>query len=303
MELYMNDDQYTMKNPLHCFPVPPFQQKPLHPPGLESEMNPLPDYGERSYRGSGRLKGRRALVTGGDSGIGRAVALAFAREGADVAIAHMPEEQKDGDSIIALLRSEGFKAISFAVDLRNEEACLSLISDTQRELGGIDILVNNAAYQMSHENGILDISTEEFDRTLKTNLYAMFWLTKAVLPIMAAGATVINTSSIEAYQPDATLAAYAMTKGAIVNFTKGVAQQSIERGIRVNSVAPGPVWTPLIPATLPPEAAKNFGRAQSPMKRPAQPIELAPAYVFLASQESSYVNGHILGVTGGTPTN
>jgi NAD(P)-dependent dehydrogenase (short-subunit alcohol dehydrogenase family) len=299
----MPTDQYTMRNPLDQYPIPKFPQPPQRVPGSENEMNPRPDYGESTYRGSGRLQGRRALITGGDSGIGRAVSLAFAREGADVVFSHMEEEARDAETIAARIQGEGRKGIACSVDLREERQCLELVERAKRELGGIDILVNNAAFQMNHKGGILEISTEEFDRTLKTNLYAMFWLSKAVFASMPPGGCIINTASIEAYQPDASLLAYAMTKGAIVTFTKALALQGVARGIRVNAVAPGPVWTPLIPATMEPETVVNFGAEESPMKRPAQPAELAPSYVFLASQESSYVNGHILGVTGGTPTN
>ena len=269
-------------------------------PGETSEMDDKPDHGEESYVGSGKLEGKRALITGGDSGIGRAVAIAFAREGADVVIAYLPEEEEDAQTTLQHVRDAGRKAVGIGGDIRDEEHCRSLVERTVSELGGIDVLVNNAAYQMAQEDGLAAITTEQLDRVLKTNLYAMFWLSKFALEHMSAGATIINTSSIQAYQPSPQLLDYAVTKAGIVNFTKGLAQQVAERGIRVNTVAPGPIWTPLIPATMPDEKVEEFG-AQTPLGRAGQPAELAPAYVFLASQESSFITGERIGVTGGQP--
>ncbi|PYC64806.1 NAD(P)-dependent dehydrogenase [Streptomyces tateyamensis] len=263
-------------------------------------MQPQPDHGETSYRGSGRLTGRVALITGGDSGIGRAVALAFAREGADVAICHLPQEQADAEITGALIEQAGRRALLVAGDLRDEEFCTGLPQQCLTRLGGLDILVNNAAYQMSQPDGLTAISTGQFDRVMRTNLYGMFWLTKAVLPHLRAGASIVNTASVQAYKPSPHLLDYAMTKAAIVAFTQGLAQQLAPQGIRVNAVAPGPVWTPLIPATMDEEKVAHFGE-QSPLGRPAQPAEMAPAYVFLASPEASYITGEIVNATGGTP--
>ncbi len=295
----MAESQTTQRNPVDQYPQPEMPEQTLEHPGLESDMQPRPDYGEQTYRGSGRLEGKRAIITGGDSGIGRAVALAFAREGADVLLSYLEEEEPDAQETARVVEASGRKAVRLAGDLRDEAHCERIVERAVAELGGLEILVNNAAYQMSRD-GIESITAEELDRTFRTNIYAMFFLSKAALRHMRPGATIINSSSVEAYKPEPALLDYAATKGAIVNFTKGLAQEVIQRGIRVNSVAPGPVWTPLIPATMPAEQVKSFG-AQSPIGRPAQPAELAPAYVFLASQESSYVNGETLGVTGGMP--
>jgi NAD(P)-dependent dehydrogenase (short-subunit alcohol dehydrogenase family) len=286
------------QNPTDQQPKPPYPEQRQSPPGLEAEMRPQPDYGLESYRGSGRLLDKAALVTGGDSGIGRAVALAFAREGADVLISYLDEEP-DARQTVRVIEEAGRKAIAVPGDIGDEAHCRRLIRRAIGELGHLDILVNNAAYQMTRE-GIAGISSEEFDRTLRTNLYAMFYLCKAALPEMREGGTVINTTSIQAYQPSPSLLAYAMTKGAIVTFTKGLAQDAIERGIRVNAVAPGPVWTPLVVSTMPEDHTSQFGE-NTPMGRAAQPAELAPLYVFLASQESSYITGEVVGVTGGKP--
>ena len=293
-------DQYTKQDPTTQYPQPPFGEQKLQEPGLESEMDPKPDYGEETYRGSGRLEGRKAIITGGDSGIGRAVALAFAREGADVLISYLDEEP-DADETARVVEAAGRKAVKVPGDIRDESHCQAVIQRAVDEFGGIDVLVNNAAYQMVQPGGIADITTEQFDRVFKTNIYATFWLSKAAIPHMRAGGSIINTCSIEGYQPMPGLLDYASTKGAIITFTKGLAQGLISRGIRVNSVAPGPVWTPLIPATMPAEQVSQFGQSESPMGRPAQPAELAPPYVFLASQESSYVSGETIGVTGGAP--
>jgi NAD(P)-dependent dehydrogenase (short-subunit alcohol dehydrogenase family) len=286
------------QNPTDQQPKPPYPEQRQSPPGLEAEMRPQPDYGLESYRGSGRLLDKVAIVTGGDSGIGRAVALAFAREGADVLISYLDEEP-DARQTVRVVEEAGRKAIAEAGDIGDEAHCRQLVRRAVGELGHLDILVNNAAYQMTRE-GIAGISSEEFDRTLRTNLYAMFYLCKAALPEMREGGTIINTTSIQAYQPSPSLLAYAMTKGAIVTFTKGLAQDAIERGIRVNAVAPGPVWTPLVVSTMPEDHTSQFGE-NTPMGRAAQPAELAPLYVFLASQESSYITGEVIGVTGGKP--
>jgi NAD(P)-dependent dehydrogenase (short-subunit alcohol dehydrogenase family) len=293
-------DQYTQQDPTTQYPQPPFSEHNRQEPGLEAEMDPKPDYGEETYRGSGRLEGKKAIITGGDSGIGRAVALAFAREGADVLISYLDEEA-DADETARVVSSAGRKAIKVPGDIRDESHCQAIIQRAVDEFGGIDVLVNNAAYQMAQPGGIADITTEQFDRVFKTNIYAMFWLSKAAIPHMRVGGSIINTCSIEGYQPMPALLDYASTKGAIITFTKGLAQGLISQGIRVNSVAPGPVWTPLIPATMPAEQVAQFGQSESPMGRPAQPAELAPPYVFLASQESSYVSGETIGVTGGAP--
>lgn len=288
-----------MQDPKTQFPRPEQPEQQLEHPGSEAEMTPRPDYGETSYRGRSRLEGRRALITGGDSGIGRAVALAFAREGADVVIAHLPEESDDAAETLAAVREAGRKGASVAGDLTDPTFGASLVERTVAELGGIDILVNNAAYQMSHE-GLADLSDEEVEHTFSTNIVAMFRTSRAALEHMPPGGAIINTASEQAYSPKPSLLAYAATKAAIVNFTQNLAQLAIEQGVRVNAVAPGPVWTPLIPATMPVEEVKSFG-SQAPLGRAAQPVELAPAYVFLASQEASYVAGETLAVTGGTP--
>nr|WP_239565033.1 SDR family oxidoreductase [Saccharothrix algeriensis] len=261
-------------------------------------MTPEPDHGESSYRGAGRLTDRKAVITGGDSGIGRAVAIAFAREGADLVLSYLPEEQEDAERTAELVREAGREAVLVPGDLTDEAACRQLVERAVAEFGRIDVLVNNAAYQMSQDEGLLGISSEQFDRVLKTNLYAMFWLCKAAVPHLRPGSCIVNTSSIQAYQPSPQLMDYAATKAAIVNFTKALSADLAERGIRVNSVAPGPVWTPLIPATMPAEKVDSFG-GDTPLGRAGQPAELAPAYVFFASQESSYITGEVLGVTGG----
>jgi NAD(P)-dependent dehydrogenase (short-subunit alcohol dehydrogenase family) len=295
----MAPDQTTTQDPTTQFPRPEQPEQQLEHPGRESEMEPRPDYGEDSYKGSGRLEGRRALITGGDSGIGRAVALAFAREGADVVISHLPEERDDADETLRVVKASGRKGLALPGDLTDPGYCREIVERTVAELGGVDIVVNNAAYQMSHE-GLEDISDEEIEHTFDTNIIAMFRICKAALEHLQPGSAIINTASEQAYQPSPNLLAYAATKGAIVNFTKNLGQTLIERGIRVNGVAPGPVWTPLIPATMPVEKVKSFGE-QSPIGRAAQPVELAPAYVFLASQESSYIAGETIAVTGGVP--
>ncbi|MEV7180683.1 SDR family oxidoreductase [Kitasatospora sp. NPDC093679] len=293
-------DQYTPQDPTEQYPRPPQPEQSQPHPGSGERMQPEPDYGETSYRGSGRLAGRVALVTGGDSGIGRAVALAFAREGADVAFCHLPEEQDDAGVTARLIEGAGQRALPIAGDLRSEEFCSALPGRCVDGLGALDVLVNNAAYQMAQPDGLTSISTEQFDRVMRTNLYGMFWLTKAALAHLRPGSSVINSASVQAYKPSPHLLDYAMTKAGIVAFTQGLAQQLAPDGIRVNAVAPGPVWTPLIPATMDEEKVAHFGE-QSPMGRPAQPAEMAPAYVFLASQEASYITGEIVNATGGTP--
>lgn len=297
----MAKDQYTPQDPRTRYPRPDEQhgQQQEHP-GSTEEMEPRPDHGEDTYRGTGRLTGRTAVITGGDSGIGRAVAVAFAREGADVLVSYLEEEEADAKETAELVRQAGRRAIQVAGDITSERQCERVIERAVTEFGHIDVLVNNAAFQMSQQDGILGISTEQFDRVVKTNLYAMFWLCKAAVPHMSPGASIINTSSIQASQPSAELMDYAMTKAGIVTFTKALSADLVGRGIRVNSVAPGPVWTPLIPATMPAEKVDSFG-AQTPMGRAGQPAELAPVFVFFASQESSYVTGEVLGVTGGQP--
>jgi NAD(P)-dependent dehydrogenase (short-subunit alcohol dehydrogenase family) len=296
----MPEDQTTTQDPTTQHPRPEQPELQIEHPGHEDELEPRADHGEGSYRGSGRLEGRKALITGGDSGIGRAVALAFAREGADVAISHLPEEQDDADETVNLVEDAGRTAVSLPGDLADEVYCRDIVDRTVGELGGIDILVNNAAYQMAHEGGLEEISTEELEHTFRTNIFALFHTCKAALAHMQPGAAIVNTASEQAYQPSPSLLAYAATKAAIVNFSKGLAQDVIERGIRVNIVAPGPIWTPLIPATMPADQVKSFGQ-QAPMGRAGQPAEVAPAYVFLVSQEASYITGETIGVTGGTP--
>jgi len=288
------------QDPTKAFPGPEQQgEEQLEHPGLSREMDLRPDYGEDTYRGSGKLADKRALITGGDSGIGRAVALAFAREGADVLISYLDSEEEDAQETCRLVEKAGRKAVRVPGDIRDEQHCAELVERAVADLGGLDILVNNAAYQMSQE-GIADISTEQFDQVMKTNVYAMFWLCKAAIPHLQAGSAIINTTSIQAYQPSPQLLDYATTKAAILNFTKGLAQELAPQGIRVNAVAPGPVWTPLIPATMPPDKVEQFG-ADTPLGRAGQPAELAPAYVFLASTDSSYITGERIGATGGNP--
>jgi NAD(P)-dependent dehydrogenase (short-subunit alcohol dehydrogenase family) len=278
-------------------PKPPYPKQDQPMPGSEQEMQPKADHGEQSYRGHGRLEGKSALITGGDSGIGRAVAIAFAREGADVAISYLAAEERDAKESERLVRDAGRRALLLPGDITSEQHCGELVERTVREFGKLDILVNNAAFQTTHEK-IDEFTSEEFDRTMKTNIYAMFWLCRAAVPRMQSGATIINVASIQAYRPSPMLLAYAPTKAAIVNFTKALGQMAMERGIRVNAVAPGPVWTPLIPSTMPEEKTKNFGK-DTAFERPAQPAEIAPLFVFLASEESRYMAGEVIAVTGG----
>ena len=279
-------------------PEPPFPKQKQPMPGLTGKMKPVPDHGEESYKGSGRLKGKRAIIIGGDSGIGRAVAIAYAREGADVLISYL-EEHVDAEETKRLIQDAGRKAVLVAGDIQNADHCRKIIDTAVAELGGIDILVNNAAHQASFKD-IGEISDEEWELTFKVNIHAMFYLTKAAVPLMKPGSAIINTASINSDVPNPTLLAYATTKGAIQNFTAGLAQLLAEKEIRANTVAPGPVWTPLIPASMPEEKVQNFG-SQVPMKRPAQSCELAPVYVLLATSEASYVSGATVAVTGGKP--
>ena len=290
-----------MQDPRTQYPQPPFAKQPQQAPGLASAMKPVPDHGEESYVGHGRLTGRKALVTGADSGVGRAAAIAFAREGADVALSFMEAEHGDAAEVAKLVEAEGRKAVLIPGDITNEGFCGKLVAQARSQLGGLDILVNNAGKQ-TNQPDIADITSEQFDRTLKTNLYAMFWITKAAIPHMPPGASIVNTASVVAYNPPAILVDYSTTKAGIVAFSKALAKQVIEKGIRVNVVAPGPFWTALQPSGgQPQEAVEKFG-SSVPLGRPGQPVELAPIYVFLASQEASYVTGEVYGVTGGTGT-
>jgi NAD(P)-dependent dehydrogenase (short-subunit alcohol dehydrogenase family) len=280
------------------YPKPPYPSQKQSMPGSTTKMDPRPDHGENSYKGSGKLKDLKAVITGGDSGIGRAVAIAYAREGADVLIAYL-NEHDDANEVKALVEKEGRKAVLVAGDIGGADHCRSVIQRAVDELGGIDILVNNAAHQATFKD-IGDISDEEWEMTFKVNLHAMFYLTKAAVPHMKPGSAVINTASVNSDMPNPILLAYATTKGAIQNFTGGLAQMLAEQGIRANAVAPGPIWTPLIPSTMPEEAVENFGK-QVPMKRAGQPAELASAYVMLADPASSYTSGTTVAVTGGKP--
>jgi len=285
------------RHPKELHPKPPFRERKQQFPGREEEMQQRPDHGEQSYRGLGRLAGKTALITGGDSGIGRAVAIAFAREGADVAIAYLPEEETDAQETKRWVEEAGRKSFTMPGDIRDENHCRDLVEQIFAEAGHLDILVNNAAYQMTYQS-IEEISAEEWDRTFRTNVYSMFYLCKAAAPRMKPGSVIINTASIQAFLPNPGLLAYAPTKAAIVNFTKALSKLLLKDGIRVNAVAPGPVWTPLIPSTTPEGKIEKFG-GNTPYERPAQPAELAPLYVFLASSESSYVTGEVFGATGG----
>lgn len=295
-------DQYTIQDPTTQYPkaTTDWKQK-QEEPGLQKEMHPVPDAGEASYRGTGRLAGRKAVVTGADSGIGRAAAIAFAREGADVVLSYLPEEEADAKEVVKQIEDAGQKAIAIPGDLKDEQFCKELIEKAANELGGIDILANVAGKQQYVED-IEDLTTEQFDATFKTNVYSLFWLCKAAIKHMKPGSSIINTSSIQAYNPSPILLDYATTKAAINTFSKALAQQVASKGIRVNVVAPGPVWTPLqVVGGQPTEALSEFG-ADVPLGRPGQPAEMAPAYVFLASHESSYITGETINANGGTPT-
>jgi NAD(P)-dependent dehydrogenase (short-subunit alcohol dehydrogenase family) len=274
-----------------------FPKQEQDQPGLTGATEPRPDHGEDTYEGSGKLTGKRALITGGDSGIGRAVAIAYAREGADVAISYLPEEQEDAEDTAALVRAAGRTALLLPGDIREEGHCISIVNETVTALGGLDILVLNAAYQ-ENRDGLENLSTKEFDRVFKTNLYATLWIARTAIPHLAPGSSIISTSSIQASSPSPQLIDYAMTKAALVAFTQALAQQLGATGVRVNAVAPGPIWTPLIPATSWPDKLPSFGQ-ETPLGRAGQPAELAGAYVFLASPEASYISGAVVPVTGG----
>lgn len=298
----MTNNQYKMQDPTTQYTKagPEFQQQQKEP-GLEQKMNPIPDAGQNTYRGTGRLTGRKAIVTGADSGIGRAVAIAFAREGADVLLSYLPEEESDAQQVVKLIEEAGRTAIPMPGDLKDEKYCEQLVATAVDQLGGVDILANIAGRQQFVPD-IAELTTEQFDETFKTNVYSLFWICKAAVKHMKPGSTIINTSSIQAYEPSPILLDYATTKAAINAFSKSLAQQVASKGIRVNVVAPGPVWTPLqVAGGQPEEALKEFG-AKTPLGRPGQPAEMAPAYVFLASQESSYISGETLNANGGMPT-
>lgn len=287
-----------LQNPLKKYPQPPFKGQSQPWPGLAHKMDPVPDHGEVTYRGSGRLLGRKALITGGDSGMGRAAAIAFAREGADVAINFLPAEQSDADEVIALIQAEGRKGIAIPGDLRDEKFCRLLVEKSVQLLGGLDIVVNNAGRQQTYEL-ITDIPSEEFDATMKTNIYAPFWIIKAALPHLKPGSTIIGTTSEQAYNPSADLYDYAQTKAATTNYIRSLAKQLAPKGIRVNGVAPGPIWTPLqVSGGATQEKLKKFG-GDTPMARPGQPVELASIYVQLAAEDASYSTGQIYGAAGG----
>ncbi|MGV3586597.1 MAG: SDR family oxidoreductase [Adhaeribacter sp.] len=293
-----NENKAKLENPLEKYPKPPFKEQKQPWPGLAGQMEPRPDHGEESYKGSGRLTGRKALITGGDSGMGRAAAIAYAREGADVAINYYPTEEPDAQEVIALIQAEGRKAVAISGDITDEAFCQQLVAEAVRELGGLDILVSNAAYQQTHES-ILDISSEDFDRTIKTNIYAPFWIIKAALPHLPAGSAIIATTSEQATTPSAELYDYAQTKAATTSFVRSLAKQLASKGILVNGVAPGPIWTPLqVSGGATMEKLKNFG-GDTPLERPGQPAELASIYVQLAAPDASYTTGQVYGAMGG----
>ncbi|MCG2613559.1 SDR family oxidoreductase [Terrimonas sp. NA20] len=287
------------QDPVDQYPQPPYPKQTQDMPGVEAKMNPAADHGEQSYKGSGKLTGMRAVITGGDSGIGKAVAIAFAREGADILISYLNEEE-DAKDTEYWVKEAGRKAILVPGDIGTEKHCEKIIQTALDEFGGIDILVNNAAFQAVHES-LQDVTAEEWDFTFKTNVYAMFYLCKAAEPHLKPGSSVINTTSVNAYTPKPILAPYTATKAAIQNFTSALAQLWAERGVRVNCVAPGPIWTPLIPGSFDEEQTAEFGNS-SPIKRAGQPVEVAPAFVLLASPEASYMSGATIAVTGGKPT-
>nr|WP_314498782.1 SDR family oxidoreductase [uncultured Chryseobacterium sp.] len=294
-----DNSKVNLTDPTTKYPRPPFERQFQPFPGLVSKMIPVPDHGEESYRGSGRLTGRKALITGGDSGIGRAAAIAYAREGADVAINYLPDEESDAQEVVKLIEQAGRKAVAIPGDLREESFCNELISKAVEALGGLDILVNNAGHQKTHES-ILDISTEEFERTMKTNIYAPFWLTKAALPHLKPGSSIIGLSSVQAYDPSPDLYDYAQTKAATTSYVKSLAKQLGPKGIRVNGVAPGPVWTALeISGGQTQENIEKFGD-DTPLGRPGQPAELASIFVQLADNDASFASGQIYGSAGGS---
>lgn len=294
-----NNNLENTESPLEKFPKSPYPEQQQTEPGVETEMDPKPDHGETSYRGSGKLAGKKTIITGGDSGIGRAVAIAFAREGADVLISYL-DEHEDARETARFVEEAGQKAVLVPGDISDEQHCKEIVSKAIQEFGQIDVLINNAAYQMSRDS-LQEVSSEEWDKTFKTNIYPLFYLCKAAEQHLKPGSTIVNTTSVNAYKAPPQLVAYSATKAAIQNFTASMAQLWAEKGIRINCVAPGPIWTPLIPATMPPEKVKSFGQ-DVPLKRPGQPAELAPAFVLLASQDSSYMTGSTVQVTGGYPT-
>jgi hypothetical protein len=295
METTIQDPR--LSDPRTQGPAPTFPQEPIPYPGLTGEMHPRPDHGEHSYRGTDRLRGKVALITGGDSGIGRAVAIAFSREGADIAFSYLPEEQRDADESADWIRKAGRSALLVPGDLSVEQNCIDLAAQTIEKFGRVDLLANIAAFQSTHDN-LQDLTTEEFDRTMRTNIYALYWLCRTLMPKMQPGSAIINTGSIQSYDPSAHLIAYAATKAAIVSMTKTLSDLGMKHGIRVNAVAPGPVWTPLIPATMSREKVQNFGK-DTVFGRPAQPVEISPVFVFLASNESRFATGEVYGITGG----
>ena len=286
-----------LQDPRERFAKPPFPEQSQAPPGSSQELNPPADYGETTYVGHGKLRGRAALITGADSGIGRAVALCFAKEGAEIGFSHLPEEKRDAQETVRLVEGVGRKAIAVEGDVRQKQFCQQLVEETLQQFGRLDVLVNNAAFQRTYEK-LEDIPEDEFDAALRTNVYGTFFLTQAALPKMKPGGVVINTCSIQAFDPSDSLVPYAATKAALVSLTKSIAKLAMKRGIRVNGVAPGPVWTPLIPSTMPQEKVKTFG-SNTVFERPAMPVEQAAIFVFLASDEASYVTGEIYGATGG----
>lgn len=298
-ETARDDSRAELENPTTKYPKPPFNGQSQPWPGLAGKMDPKPDHGEKSYKGSGRLKGRKALITGGDSGMGRAAAIAYAREGADVAINYLPAEEPDAREVVEIIKAAGRKAVAIPGDLRDEEFCKKLVDTAVNELSGLDIIVNNAGRQQAHES-ILDISTEQFDWTMKTNIYAPFWIIKAALPHLKPGSVIIGTTSEQAYDPSPDLYDYAQTKAATMNYVKSLAKQLGPKGIRVNGVAPGPIWTPLqVSGGATQKKLKKFG-GQTPLGRPGQPAELASIYVQLAAEDASYANGQIYGSAGGS---
>jgi NAD(P)-dependent dehydrogenase (short-subunit alcohol dehydrogenase family) len=292
-------NRVSLQNPVDKYPKPPFNKQPQQVPGLASKMDPQPDHGEKTYKGSGRLAGRKALITGGDSGIGRAAAIAYAREGADVVINYLPQEQSDADEVITLIQAEGRKGFGISGDITEEVFCRQLVEQAVQHLGGLDILVNNAGHQQAVES-LLELTSEGFDATIKTNIYAPFWITKAALPHLAPGSVIISTSSVQAYDPSENLFDYAQTKAANVAFVKSLAKQLGPKGIRVNGVAPGPVWTPLqVSGGQPQDKIVEFGEA-TPLGRPGQPAELASIFVQLAAEDASFATGQIYGAAGGS---